>query len=556
MVSKVAVIALVAIIATPILLGYGLNLSEVTYTDYKNDGEPVNVTPLLKNDTAYTTAYADTYKVNTHFTMLPWTPLMPIYSVGTDKSSLPMYYQTYNAGQYPTDSNTLATWNYMFFAQHNDGAGSVSCQVIRISDNLVYQNISNIIYWHWDLLTKTLNIYTTGNITHSIPIEDPTNFKYVFSASADYSCTGYLERSWIYGESTSADISKGYYFNKPYGLIEISLPEKTKAFLMTLDLNSITTDPYYFRIIFDQLHIVLVKEIYNGQMRWYLIDNDANRLTDDIYYDPSASSNTYQIYISMDKIKTDPDPNDPSQKIYTFNNHIELRYVGNWPTLIGAANYYKKYDVDYQTTSNQDIGVSSVQIGDRFQYLPRTPLMRIDQAKFAAFAYDVISDKTYIPSDFKTNPTTTINVSKPGSSIVFGGITYAVDSSGNITLGSHKVPVNGMQFTSVPVSEGYENRIGNTVISTTLTPSTIKFVGEWGASISTIANVSTTYTKTEWTPGEFAWNGIDQNFLMIGLLAALGAFIALGIAYRKVKSALFALLVVCGGAVVLFFTML
>ena len=65
MVSKVAVIALVLIVACPILLGYGMNLQEVTETDYKASGESTNYTPLLQNGSGYTYTHGEVYQMNT-----------------------------------------------------------------------------------------------------------------------------------------------------------------------------------------------------------------------------------------------------------------------------------------------------------------------------------------------------------------------------------------------------------------------------------------------------------------------------------------------------------
>ena len=134
--------------------------------------------------------------------------------------------------------------------------------------------------------------------------------------------------------------------------------------------------------------------------------------------------------------------------------------------------------------------------------------------------------------------------------------TYTV-KNGNITLGAHSISVDGLIFSSVPNEYGtYDNKIGNTIVSTTATPSSIQFMGKWSASVSTASMSANTYTKTEWTPGEFGWDGLDQNFLMVGLLTSLGVFIALGIYIRRTKAALWPLLIVCGGAAMLFFCML
>ena len=79
MVSKVAVIALVVIVAAPILLGYGLNFNEVTESDYRETTDSINVTQMLKSDTAYGFTYGNSYTNNTNFGLAGYSmPMMPI----------------------------------------------------------------------------------------------------------------------------------------------------------------------------------------------------------------------------------------------------------------------------------------------------------------------------------------------------------------------------------------------------------------------------------------------------------------------------------------------
>ena len=190
-------------------------------------------------------------------------------------------------------------------------------------------------------------------------------------------------------------------------------------------------------------------------------------------------------------------------------------------------------------------------------YAAYSPTMRVDAAEYRAMEYQIINGRTYSPADFKTNPSTTIdNIQIYGSSLDFGGNTYTV-SKGSITLGTHQIPVKGLVLSSVPNSSGgYDNKIGDTVISTTAAPSAITFNGKWSASISTIGQEQYEYTKTEWIAGGFAWNGMDQSFLMVGLITSLGVFIALGIYARRSRASVWPLMLVCGGAAALFFIML
>lgn len=273
----------------------------------------------------------------------------------------------------------------------------------------------------------------------------------------------------------------------------------------------------------------------------------------DLYYDPNRSDNTYQISFTLD------DPYQYGTNNVRYDTHTELKYVGGWPALIGVANAYKSYSFDggiiVPNTHPGISGLGSIYFKDMSSI--KTPVMRMDYAWIDGFEVNIISDQTYSPAAFKSNPATKLNnITIYGKSIQFGGNSYDVDESGNITIGTHKFSLNGIVFDSIPVSGGYENRINNAVISTTSQPSDISFIGNWAASVTTASMESNSYTHTEWTPGQFGWDGIDQNFLMVGLLTSIGVFIALGIYIRRTKASLWPLLIVCGGAAVLFFIMI
>ena len=106
-----------------------------------------------------------------------------------------------------------------------------------------------------------------------------------------------------------------------------------------------------------------------------------------------------------------------------------------------------------------------------------------------------------------------------------------------------------MVFDSVSTGLGtYDNRINGITVSTTATPSTIAFNGSWSMKIVTAAQKQTTTTATHWIPGQFAWNGVDTDFKLVGLLTCLGAFIGLGIYAKSKRASILPLIIVCGCA--------
>lgn len=564
MVSKVAVIALVGILAVPILLGYALNLEQTTEKDYKTTGDSVNVTQLLQTSTDYTYAYADIYQLNTNFTNAFGQKLLPIYQTTNAKTSYPLGYSEYT-GSYPAWAGTLEEWVYRYYENEHSGTGGFVVGNFIDPDGNTVQTVNRLHSFYFSQesmkIEYTYYIYSNSNqLGYGSIVVPSLLYKFSLTDTGNYQSNGWAEYYITSQTATSADFSKGYvvntwagpniYLGEDYYNATVSFPDRAKYVIITLDLDSITDANYSFGL---GTYCYLEKTTTDGVVSWQAMPRP--RITDnpfpvtDLYYDPNGS-NTYQI-----KIWVDPNgqPYDPIPGYNTYTGHYEFRYVGDWPSLIGQANYYKVIDVEYPF-----IGISPT-----FYYISlggfsdHSPTMRVDAAEYRAMEYQVIENKTYDPAAFKENPSTTINnPTQYGSSFTFGGNTYNV-TKGNITMGTHQIPVKGLVLSSVPNGNGgYDNKIGDTVVSTTAAPSTITFNGKWSASISTTAQEEYEYTKTEWIAGGFAWNGMDDSFLMVGLITSLGVFIALGIYARRTRASVWPLMLVCGGAAALFFIML
>lgn len=562
MVSKVAVIALVAIVACPILLGYAMNLSETTVTDYKITDDTVNVTQLLQNDVTYSQVYADTYILNSNFSCksgsLSDSRMVPIYEEVTPaKSAIPM--EKYDPLLAVPWSRPASEMYWYYYQSNYQGGGTyLNLNVTDLSNNTVLTvNCINSVYYDHDTLTFYYTYYPNPNNTSVLSSSSTTfptdqyNIGFTQTGS-DTIPDAYMERSMNNGNTTNAvNISAGFHFENVVTDSLINLPTHTKTFLMTIDLDSITDANYSTELLIESdfgptlATYELAKTTVGSEVTWIWSNhNGVNPV--ELYYNPSGG-NVYQFYCDI----TDRVPQGSMERV---NLKCEMRYVGSWPTLMGEANYFLKYTKTGGAIVQPSMvnGIESI----NFRNTDHTPILRMDRAFIDGFEVPIIANQVYDPASFKTNPSTTISsISFFGSSLEFGGNTYTV-TNGNVTMGLHEVSVNNMKLESVPVVGGYENRINGVAVSTTANPSTIKFNGNWSASISTTSMESSTYTKTEWTPGQFGWDGIDQNFLMVGLLTSIGVFIALGIYMRRTKAALWPLLVVCGGAAVLFFIML
>lgn len=542
-------------IAVPILMGYALNLTETTETDYRATGDVVNVTPLLQNGVGYSYAHADILDINTKM-LQGTTRIIPNYkTVNQIISSYPTYHTNNVNTTYPSGySDVLTTLvNLYEVFIYNPSNGSMNIVVNYNNGGVAatqsYSNVYSVYYEGGTVYVKSyVNVggwfvdQTTVGIVNDA-------FRIDYSHSGSYSAN--VDRMYTLTSGTGyyADISSGFFMNhfgivgdpsipdsyKNSNLTNLDLPANPKNVLLTMDLGSLSGD---FTIEVGAKRILMDCTIDGGGLiHWeayrFLTDGGGTRGSKicDLYYDNSRASNTYQFFAD--------------------DSGFEFRYVGDWPTIIGPANYYLKYQYDWSDFSNGSLNIANIGIRGI------GPRMRVDDSEYRAFEYPIIQNCTYDPSQFKTIPSTTIsNPTIYGDSITFGGITYAV-KDGNITLGSHEIPVKGLVLSSIPTVGGYDNKIGNTVVSTTATPSTITFNGTWSASISTSSMEYYTYTHTEWNAGKFAWDGMDQNFLIVGLITCLGVFVALGIYARKSRSGgIIPLMIVVGGAAMVFFVML
>lgn len=567
MVSKTAVIAIVLIIAAPIFIGYVFNIDQVSVTDYKTTGDAVNVTQILQNSVDYNYVNADTTQINTSFVMpkvtIPYDntddavqSLARYEKTGYVKTVMPMNKYTYGSGNLPYSIDPPTT-SYYYFETDGSGSGYVNLEIYNLSGGTTLLTTITAIKSAYSTSTDLYYTYYVNPNNHTATEMGTYHYpssscRCYFQAINGYSGNAFVERH----EDTDTDfvdLSAGFRIKAdsiPYRSTKVQLPKDTRSILMTVNIDSMAGLPAGVTIYSNGITVgTLVKTDIGGELKLQ------GRFTGnyfDMYYDPTRSDNTYQILVTYEYVSSFI---YNGQTANVYNTHTEFRYVGGWPSIMGVANYYKIYTNDREDQAydfNSDYVMFTTTSSNGY-----TPIIRMDAATFRTNEFPVIYDKTYSPSSFKDNPITKIiNPTQYGTSIEFAGNTYNV-TDGNITLEGRSIPVKDLTFSSIPSSlGGYENKIGNTVISTSAQPSTITFNGKWAVGVETTEQESYTYTETEWIPGDFAWDGMDQNFILAGLLVSLGAFVGVGIYARRSRASIWPLLIVCGGAALLFFIML
>lgn len=548
MVSKIAVMALVAVVAVPILLGYGLNINTVDEQIWSQNGDPVNAKDYLLTTfdaTGATFTDADIYKMNSNI----------FWRWPSDDSIYPQYVGFTRAasaikmagGIVNSSFNLIGTNGYSQVIVNGgyDASNYYSVKLWHNSSNWgEFDHVKELIFNVDGSVYIVYNYSYSGH--NSTTRTDVTSIDFIIHGSP----TGYA--FYDYSGAPFIDLSKGYRLNMDGELWDPSnlhpgnsvlttyarISNTTGSVLVSFDLNTITDSNAMFRVYDGQGYVHFKKTTTAGVVTWeytpkyYELSMEPYDFQE-IYFNPLSSSNMYQLYLTAD---------------YTG----ELRYIGPWTDTIGAAAPMITYPFELYhnplVTPREFIGGLGI--------FGQSPVMRIDAARIGAYDYRVMEDAVYDPGAFKSNPATTItNGLRFGQSLEFGGNTYAV-TKGNITIGTHEFSLNGMVFDSVLVGGVYENRINGNTISTSAAPSTITFNGKWLADVTTESQSMDTVTETKWQPGTFAWDGIDTNFKMAGILASLGAFIGLAVYGRRSGTKVMPLLVVCGGAALMFLVMI
>lgn len=144
-----------------------------------------------------------------------------------------------------------------------------------------------------------------------------------------------------------------------------------------------------------------------------------------------------------------------------------------------------------------------------------------------------------------------------GNNIIFGGDSYTV-ADGSITVNGTEVRLLNAVFSSVYNSDAAEwsNRINGVEVSTSSDPSTVYFGGQWSMTLTAYRMQEVTGTELQWQAGEFAWNGMDESFALMGLITCVGAFVGLGMYGRRSGAKVGTLMIICGSAAFIFLALL
>ena len=246
----------------------------------------------------------------------------------------------------------------------------------------------------------------------------------------------------------------------------------------------------------------------------------------------------------------------PSLRVTFSDADILVDLYDHWPTV--TENNPIAYCDYVQSLNGSRYSRDLITTGAAFNLLQfKAPnvqdIYRIDSANLNVSSYPVIVDNTYIPDNLHTDYYE-LNITKPdilGTQIGFAGVAYSVVGD-KLYVGGVGLSCNNLSFRSIYNGATYDNYIGDIAVSETATQSPVAFFGEWSMIVTASVLEPQNWTSSEWQPGVFAWDGIDINFAMTGLVACAAAFIGLGLVGARSGAKIGWLALICGSAAAIF----
>lgn len=613
MVSKLAVTAIVLIIAVPILLGYGLAFEEEEYVSYEtsdrinltdrvlNSTNPILLTstnPLNNSELLATITYPGTGVTET-------TIKAPAYvSTGDTYSSIPLYETV--TGYYSLSSGTTNTTEGV-----NQGSYSAiwfndqeSYPYLMVTANQLMQlDLSNPSYVSmgnsfgpfiqsgsdsWminvggsDRSTGDIRIisdrfptytiryvpYTDVNLDHNytITITTAAAIKVTHTGGAvDYhpilsTPTGGIQ---ILRSGSSLAIGDTRYTNVDHISIAAAANQVYYSYTQPAEGGGYADPSYGWTT--DVAPAGTISRIYwiNSQL------NGSVRLLADIqqgeYVDLQPMlDQTATSWVSIRKpTATNVTVNNNNLGNYRYlciditGSSVTVSGIDSWPNMYTAPNIINSVTVDLSPTT---------ELFDRV-YLSgsNTINYRIDSAEILSGYFATTENATIDMGTLWPDKSFVLSLNSIGiygDSISYAGQNFPV-TDGSITVDGQRIRLLQAAFSAIydEETETYTPTINGIELNTELPPSPIApalgLGGEWSLTLMAYNVERIEGTRMVWQAGEFAFNGADSSFALLGLLTCGAVFVGLGMYGRRSGAKVGMLMLITGCAALIFLAMI
>lgn len=138
-----------------------------------------------------------------------------------------------------------------------------------------------------------------------------------------------------------------------------------------------------------------------------------------------------------------------------------------------------------------------------------------------------------------------------GTSLTIGDETFTV-TNGRISVNGSNVSLKGATISSKLNGSEYDVYVNALKVGSSEDPASITFNGEWSLTLTADILRTVENTNTQWAPGEFAFDKTD--FAACGLLVAGALLVGLGMYGQRSGIKMGILLLICGGAALIYLT--
>ena len=210
----------------------------------------------------------------------------------------------------------------------------------------------------------------------------------------------------------------------------------------------------------------------------------------------------------------------------------------NTLNLPGTGSFFNKVNLNIPDEDRTDVAFRVNATNVLAGYFPSTKDYTLSMA-------ELFPDKSY---SLKLN-----SIGIYGDSINIGSTSFGV-TDGRINVGGKLVPLKGAVIRSIDNGGVYKNTINGYELGDTSAPAAITFGGEWSLTVTGDTLKETHPTHMEWSPGEFAFD--KRDFAAVGLLVAGACMVGLGMMGQRSGVKIGVLMLVCGGAALVYLTMI
>lgn len=609
--GKMAAIAITIIVAVPILLGYAMAFEEEEITGY-NTTDTVNVTDYTLNSTypIYTTSYSpmnnQQLKATVYWTNQAVTEtsiISPGFNSVGAVSSIPIiayggYTQTLAAMSSSLNSSTAtlnspATYPYACLDPVSttgiaefelDGtlygdslAAGLSVEFCATGDGSEWTTYYNgektgseiVSYGNtYPVLVQT-RAYTTlspvdpdSNAISSYYVTIPSTASVQLTYSDSTTESFYVSaNSQLVKNGTNLTLGDDVYSNVTSVALATAYGTNSVVCLYSYETGTYADPSYGWTLTADQGIITMPAYWFNNSLNesvTMMLDMPVSTTS---VLTPGASYNAaYSVTVSRssDGTVTVSDTDES----YTLGKYQYLSVTVDGDTVsvsgIAAWTNMRSNPVLINTVTVTNYGpetFAGIWLGGS-----STVSYRVDSASVYSGTFAITENYTldmtalWPSSDFTVKMST---VGIYGDTVTFAGTDYTV-TDGAITVDGSEVRLLNCVFSSIYDSDSstWSNRINGSEISTSASPSTIYFGGEWSMTLTAYRMEEVTKSELRWQAGEFAWNGVDENFALMGLMASAAAFIGLGMYGRRSGAKVGTLMIICGCAAFVFLALM